>query len=132
MVKRLATIRHLLSGLAMLGLILAPLAQPAMSGNLNPAMSAHSMQDHAHSAALSADMAMPDGMPCCPDQAPTSDCIKHCPLMALCMSQFFQGAPASAGLLARASLRSSVVPANDPELTGQLHGPAPKPPKTSV
>ena len=127
----LATIRHLLSGLAMLGLILGPLAQPAMGVDLHPAKSVHSMQDDAHSAGPNADMVMPAGMPCCPDQAPTPDCGKNCPLMAMCMSQFFQD-PASARPLVRTSLRSVIIPGSDSKLTGHLYGPPPKPPKTLV
>lgn len=131
-VKRLTTIRHLLSGLAVLGLILAPLAQPAMgAADLHAAVSVQPMKGQAQSAGPSDGMAMPDDMPCSADQAPTPDCVKHCPLMAMCMSQFFQ-VPAGAGPLVRVSLRSVVIPDNDPKLTGQLYGPPPKPPKTSI
>lgn len=85
-----------------------------------------------HAAAESPDTAMPDGMPCCPDQAPASDCAKNCPLMAMCMSQFFQDGPMGTELLVPLAHASIVIPGNDPDLTGHLYGPPPRPPKTSV
>jgi hypothetical protein len=131
-VKPFATIRHLLSGLAMLGLVLGPLARPAMATDFISAMSGPQLPDAAHAAMASADIAMPDSMPCCPDQVPTLDCGMTCPLIAICSSQFFQDTSAWLEPLVRASLRSVVVPGNDPKLTGHLYGPPAKPPKTSV
>ena len=127
---RLATIRYLLSALAVLGLIFAPVVQPAMGAISNPSMSVSSMEDMAHSNQSTVDAAMPDGMPCCPDQTP--DCSKNCPLMALCMAQLIQDAPAWTGLLAPLSPGSVVASGNDRALTGQSHGPPPRPPKTSI
>lgn len=124
-------LRHILCGLAILGLLLAPVVQPATGADSQPAMTSDSM-DPVHSAGQDEEMAMPDGMPCCPDQAPAADCGKHCPLMALCMAQFFPNAPAWDGSLVRLSLRSVVIPSDDPELSGQLHGPPPRPPRTSI
>ncbi len=131
-VKSLVTIRHLLSGLAMLGLVLGPLARPVMATDFNSAISGQPLSDEAHPAVASADMAMPDSMPCCPDQAPTPDCGKTCPLMAICSSQFFQDTSEWLGALVRVPLRSVVIPADDPKLTGHLYGPPSKPPKTSI
>jgi hypothetical protein len=81
--KLLTCIRYLLSGLALLGLVGAPLARPAMAMNMPAAMHAAMSDD----AAMPADaaMAMPADMPCCPDKAPVPDCAKDCPLMALCL-----------------------------------------------
>ena len=127
-----ATIRRLLSGFAILGLILVPLARPAMAVDSHSAQSVHALEGQAHSTAHSAETAMPEGMPCCPDEAPIPDCGEHCPLMALCMSQFLQGAPMWAGPLVRLSLSSVVVPGNDRKLTGHVHGPPPRPPKAAI
>jgi hypothetical protein len=85
-----------------------------------------------HSDQLTVDAAMPDGMPCCPDQTTTPDCSKNCPLMALCMAQLIQDAPAWTGLVAPLCPSSVVAPGDDQALTGQSYGPPPRPPKTSV
>ena len=71
--NRLSAIRYLLAALAIVGLILAPIASPAA------AMPAAMSDD--------ASMAMPADMPCCPDQAPMPGCGKDCPFMAVCIGR---------------------------------------------
>jgi hypothetical protein len=109
---------------AVLGLIIAPLARPAaaMAGD----MASVSVDV---SAAADSGMAMPEDMPCCPDKAPVSDCSKTCPLMALCMSgavpmpASFEGPPP--GLR-----QGQLVPLRqEPHLSGLGSGPPTRPPK---
>lgn len=72
--------RKLLAILAILGLVAGPLTAP-VSGHMT--------------AAVSVMFAMPDDMPCCPDEAPAvPDCRKTCPLMAICMAKCFSVASA--------------------------------------
>src|ERR1700724_3129422 len=72
--------RRLLAISVIAGLLLPPLARPAMAGD----MSMSAMPDE-----------MAGNMPCCPSKAPAPiDCDK-CVLMAACMSQFLAG-PAAA------------------------------------
>jgi hypothetical protein len=126
--KLLTCIRYLLSGLALLGLVGAPLARPAMAMNMPAAMHAAMSDD----AAMPADaaMAMPADMPCCPDKAPVPDCAKDCPLMALCLAGTVLSLSSGAGLLVLVRLSSLVLPGNDADLAGLGYGPPPRPPKT--
>ena len=111
--KRLLTIRGLLASLALLGLMLAPLARPVMATHAD--MAAHAAMD------------MGD-MPCCPDGAAKQDCAKDCPLMALCMVKVFQSAPhATAPVILTVSARIGLL-ANDANLHGFAQAPLPRPP----
>ena len=115
-------LRHVLPLLAIMGLLLAPIARSAS------AMSAtHS--EPAAAAAEDATASMPQGMPCCPDEAPASDCAKGCPLMAICMSPFMQSVPGS-GLPVPQQIATVIAPDNDasPDRLGQP--PPGRPPKT--
>jgi hypothetical protein len=125
--KLLTALRRLLSGLAVLGLILAPLAPPAMAMGVNsPAV----MSDH-ETMAGDAAMAMPAGMPCCPEKAPMPDCAKDCPLMALCMTNFVPALPtAGTGQFVVFKLASVVIPRNDPDVGSLTQAPPHRPPKT--
>jgi len=76
------------------------------------------------------EMAMPDGMPCCPTKAPVSDCSKDCPLMTLCLSGMVLNLPAGAALLLPVGYASLVFPQSDSALTSLGHGPPPRPPRT--
>jgi len=118
-VKVRFVISTLLAALAMLGLVLAPLARPAMAmpAGLMAMAGDHTAMD------MSADM------PCCPDNAPVPDCAKDCPLMALCMAGTVLNLPASVGLLPP-KLANVVLPTNETGLPGLNHGPPPRPPKT--
>lgn len=127
-VKLLICIRYLLSGLALLGLVGAPLARPAIAMTMPAAMHA-AMSDHAPMSADAAT-AMPAEMPCCPDQAPGPDCAKDCPLMALCLVGTVLNLPAGAGLLVPVRLAGLVLPVSDADLASLGRGPPPRPPKT--
>jgi hypothetical protein len=115
MMRRLLTIRSVLTGLALLGLMLSPLARPAaamVSGTDSSTVAQGDMAD----------------MPCCPDQAPMPGCGKDCPFMAVCTAQFLymsQGAVLALPL----ALASIVVPGNDAGLSGLTQRPPPRPPK---
>jgi hypothetical protein len=122
-VKFLSTIARLVSLVAILGLILGPLAKPAIAMAM-PAPSSAAMDHHA-------GMAMDMGeMPCCPDEAPKSDCAKDCPLMAICMTTAFQNVSSSAGLVAVFTLARAVFPVSTPQLEGLTSSPSPRPPNT--
>lgn len=75
-------IPRLLSILAILGLLTAPMAVPAAA----EAMAAGTMAEMM-------DMgSMPDNMPCCPDQKQSlPDCQKSCPLATICMAKCVPG-----------------------------------------
>ncbi|OYY82548.1 MAG: hypothetical protein B7Y01_00515 [Xanthobacter sp. 17-67-6] len=76
-------LHRLLTILAIVGLVSGPFTA-SVSG---PAMAAATMA------------AMPDDMPCCPDEKPAvPDCQKSCPLMAMCMAKCFSVAPAPSHL----------------------------------
>jgi len=115
------TIRRFLAALAVVGLVLAPLAQPAMAADVQVTANDHAaMSDHA-------DMAMPDGMPCCPDEQKT-DCAKHCPFMAACVAQLQSTVP-SYGLSAPLTQASVLTLRNDRTLHSLSQAPPPRPPK---
>jgi hypothetical protein len=125
--KLLTALRRLLSGLAVLGLVLAPLAPPAMAMGVNAGAV---MSDH-EAMAQDAAMAMPGGMPCCPEKAPVPDCGKDCPLMALCMANFVPTLPTAAnGQFVVFKLASVVMPRNDPAVGSLSQAPPHRPPKT--
>ena len=111
-----AWLRRLLPILAIVGLVAGPFTVP-MEG---VAMAA---------AALSA---MPDDMPCCPDEKPAvPDCPKDCPLMAACIAKCFSIEPMLLG-------SAVVLRAGDPALHrgGDVAGdalavePTARPPRT--
>lgn len=108
-------VRNLLSVLAVLGLILAPVGRPAVA---LPTKADAAMHDH---------VAMAD-MPCCPDEGPAS-CAKDCPLMALCAGGTMLYPPTETALSAPHTLGRLNLAANDPDLAGQVYGPPPRPPK---
>lgn len=118
------TIGGLLHTLAVVGLLLAPLARPAMAMPMSipPAMGAD--MDGGATA-----MGMPDDMPCCPDQAPASDCGKVCPLMAMCSAGTAQYLPTVTAIAVVFRLASIVVPVNDAQADSLARGPPRRPPK---
>jgi hypothetical protein len=119
-------IRRILAAFAILGLVTAPLAKPAMSMDMQSGMSSHVMVDDGM--ADHAATAMPEGMPCCPEQTPMPDCGKHC-LMVLCAATVVPMLPSQAWLPIPASLSAEVIPARDPPLSGISQPPPPKPPR---
>ena len=123
-VKGLSAIRHLLAVLAMAGLVLSPIARPAMA---MPTDMHASMSD---STAMTDDgtAAMPAGMPCCPDKSPGPDCGKDCPFMAFCAAKSFQSARL-VSLFVPQRLVSVVVPGNEAEPGSIAQAPPTRPPK---
>ena len=119
----LTTIRRALIGFAVLGLILAPLAKPAMA---MPSGSA-GMDHHAMMAGQD-EMAMPDSMPCCPDAAPMSDCGKHC-LRLMCAASLSPTLPGAAWLPAPQSATTELIAGGEAALSGRSPTPPPRPPK---
>ena len=100
---RLILSRFMVS-IAILGLLLAPIARPAI------AMSADTM-DMAEMAGM--DMPMPDDMPCCLDDVPlnpTKDCDQDCPFIILCMAASSLNLPANVEPLRPRNLANSVFP----------------------
>src|SRR5262245_37636082 len=107
---------QLLAALAVLGLLLAPLARAAMASPVASAV------DHAA-------MEMPADMPCCQEQGPAKSCATDCPLMATCMASL-QALPPAARMLAAPNDGSTVRSGNDADPAGFSTGPPPRPPKT--
>lgn len=126
-VKFRLTISRLLAAFAVLGLLVAPLAPPAVAMTVPGAV--HTIASES-SAQLHSEMAMPDGMPCCPEKTPTSDCSKDCPLSALCLSGIVLNVPTGAALLLPVGHTSLTFPQSDTVLTSLAYGPPPRPPKT--
>jgi hypothetical protein len=119
-VKRRFTIRHLLANLAILGLVLGPMAAPAIA--------MPSSMDMAASA--TADMNMSDVMPCCPDDnAAKPDCQKVCPFMAVCAGLVFSGVANDAVLSVPNILLAVIAPRDADKLSGLGQAPPPRPPK---
>src|SRR5882757_5710300 len=116
-----ATIRRLLPALAIVGLVMAPVVQPAIAADMQVTANNHAaMSDQT-------DMAMPNGMPCCPDDQKT-DCAKNCPFMAACMAQLQSTVP-SYGLSAPLMQASVLMLHNDRALHSLSQAPPPRPPK---
>ncbi|RWA97373.1 hypothetical protein [Mesorhizobium sp.] len=110
----LAPIGRLLAFLAVLGLLLGPLAS---------AVSVTAM-------ATPAPVEMADGMPC-PDNPPAlPDCGKDCPLVALCLTAFTLAmASPDESLLDPSVIGSRIPPHGYSPGTSLHHEPHPRPPK---
>ena len=118
------TIRRLLPTLAVVGLILTPVARPTMiqAAETQSIMSDDMvMTDHAESA-------MPD-MLCCPEQSPSPDCGKDCPQMACSTSCAFQTVTPAFELFLALTLASVVIPADVLGPDSLAQAPPPRPPK---
>jgi hypothetical protein len=111
--------------LAVAGLLIAPLARPAMA--MAPSMPAAVFTEMDDGASA---IGMPDDMPCCPDQAPAGDCGKVCPLMALCSVATSQHLPTGIALTVTFRLANLVIPSNDALAESLARGPPRRPPKT--
>ena len=109
------TVFKLLAAVALLGVLLAPLAPGAMV-----------LSSAAHA---TADSMMTGGsMPCCPDEAPAKNCSKSCPLLAMCVNQTLPAQPVF--ILQTFKMQPiKLVAANDAPLDGRAEHPLPKPPK---
>jgi len=123
-VKVLFAIHRAFAVLAIAGLILAPLARPAVA---TPSDTQSTINEQGATDAQTV-MAMPADTPCCPAKTPASDCGKDCPLMTLCMASLLQSAPVGAPLFI--PLRADIViPGNDADLSSRAQAPPPRPPK---
>ena len=110
------TLSRLLLTLALCGMLSAPFARQAVAVPL-----AAPATEVLHDAAM-------EDMLCCHDRAPSKDCAKTCPLMAMCATQFMHVAPFSAVQM-NATLVARAAPASDVPLAGLDSSPRPKPPK---
>ncbi len=115
-------ISQMLAVLAVMGLLLTPMVRPASAMPAN-------MADMMDMAGDNTAMDMPADMPCCPDQAPKSDCTKDCPFLALCISGSVLNLPASAGLLLPLEAMQLVFPDNNADFASLNYDPPLRPPK---
>jgi hypothetical protein len=108
------------------GLLLAPLASPALAMSV-PGVAGNDMQ------AMSGDtQAMSDDMPCCPDQTNSKDC-GSCPFVALCMLGVSLPGPSGAiSLIERHARHSAFAPIDDLLIDGLGAKPPDHPPRTNV
>jgi len=123
-VKILSAIRSLLAIPAIVGLVLGPIARPAMA--LPAPMNAAAASDQAM--VDEAAIAMPEDMPCCPKKSPIPDCGRDC-VMMMCVTQFLCNAVQAASLVIPLGLASVFFPGNDTDVAGLSQGPPPRPPK---
>jgi hypothetical protein len=123
-VNRLTIIRALLSFFVISGLILAPVAKPAFAMSM-PASASVAV---GHDGGMAMHSASMGEMPCCPDEAPKSDCAKDCPLMAICMAKTFQNVSYAASPLVFFTLARVIFPVSHARLDSLEHSPTPRPP----
>ena len=121
-------ITHLLSVLAILGLVLAPLTAPAVAGAM---VAPEAMADAGMDMASAGDVVAMAEMPCCPPEKPiTPDCQKACPLAALCLAKIVQGVVFASAVPARFSMALSLIPGNDANPKTLALAPPSRPPQT--
>jgi hypothetical protein len=110
-------IGRLLSLLAITGLVLLPLARPAMAltGGTHEVMHHHAAADipHDHS--------------CCPTNAPASHCDVDC--LAICAAQILLNAMSGPAAGCQLGLVALLLPHNDAGAEGLKKRPPPRPPK---
>lgn len=114
---------RLLASIAIIGLLLAPIARPAI------AMTATDMMGMSAMAGM--DVPMPDDMPCCQDDvplAPSKDCKQDCPFIALCMTASTLSLPAGSGLALPFELKGSLIPKYHLHFTSLSYAPPLRPP----
>jgi len=117
-----ATISRFLAWVAVAGLLLAPMARPAMATDTPIAMEA------VPPASDSATADAMDQMPCCPGKASLHDCSKDCPLMALCVTAPLHFA-SQISLPVPLAVASIMLPGAFPELASVSDAPPRRPPK---
>jgi hypothetical protein len=104
-------ITRLLAILAIVGIVVAPFAAPAVAGG------------------MAAPMAIAD-MPCCPPAKPVMpDCQKACPLATLCLAKIVQGIMPMNAVPARFSIAQALIPGNDANPDTLAPIPPPRPPQ---
>ncbi|MBX9844327.1 MAG: hypothetical protein K2Z80_21215 [Xanthobacteraceae bacterium] len=125
-VRMSPTIGRLLAALALLGLVLAPLSGPAMA--VVGAAKAAGLHATADGQSAQSGAAMPDAMPCCPDETPMPDCSKHCQ-MAICAASVLLSVPAPSWISSPPAASHKLAGRQDRTLSGVSLAPLPKPPK---
>lgn len=126
-VKLCTVVSRLLSILAVVSLLIVPMAAPSV------AAAAPSVAMAAAPAGAMEDMACTsDGMPCCPHEKPAvPDCPKSCPLAALCVTGCLPDAPVSgASIPARFAVADVKSPGDDVDPERLTEPPPPRPPRT--
>lgn len=120
-VRMRTTIARFFAWLAVVGLLLAPIARPAMATNAPTSMDGAAAADSATADAM-------DQMPCCPGKPSLPDCAKDCPLMALCVTAplYFVS---QTGLIIPLAIASIMLPGASPELASVADAPPRRPPK---
>jgi hypothetical protein len=121
--KLLSAIRSLLGTLAIVGLVVGPIARPAMAMPAPMPTAVASDQATVDEAA----MAMPEDMSCCPKKAPLPDCGRDC--LANCATQPLCNTVQGAGLVKPLGLANVLPPGNDTALVGLGQHPPLRPPK---
>jgi hypothetical protein len=116
-----AFIPRLLSILAVLGLLTVPMAMPSAAEEMVAQPMAPTM-----------DMsAMPDNMPCCPDQKQSlPDCQKSCPLATICMAKCVPGLAQQEFALFRLDRAANVDRYRDRMRKPTTGAPLDRPPRT--
>jgi hypothetical protein len=110
----------LLALLVTAGLMIAPLATPAVAGHSSPAK----MMQMADGSDMMADM------PCCPDKQKSNDC-QDCPLVAICMLKVLQTGPSTDAIATRLPVRAHLQ-AFDDLVADELARPPPEHPPRSL
>jgi hypothetical protein len=120
-------ITRLLAILAIVGIVVAPFAAPAVAGGMAAPMA---MADAgADMTSMDGDMAIAD-MPCCPPAKPVMpDCQKACPLATLCLAKIVQGIMPMNAVPARFSIAQALIPGNDANPDTLAPIPPPRPPQ---
>ena len=108
--------------LALAGLVLAPIARPAMA---MPAGVHSGMDENMTSGPMAA---APGRMPCCPSQPSLPDCDKDCPFMAPCAPMALHTV-AQNSLIVPLTLAAVISPSGSAAVASLSHTPPRKPPK---
>jgi hypothetical protein len=120
-VKGWSLIPRLLSILAVVGLLIAPVASSAAAAMIHVPMGA--MGDMQF-------VSMPEGMPCCPDQAPAApDQQKSCPLAISCIASSVTLAPTAIASVLLLTKGQAIAPHNDMERDVLAQSPPLRPPR---
>jgi hypothetical protein len=106
---------------AVAGLLVAPMARPAMAMDTPIAIDRAAAGDTATADAM-------DHMPCCPGEPSLPDCSKDCPLMALCVTAPLHFA-SQTGLAVPLTVESIMLPGASPKLASVADAPPRRPPK---
>src|ERR1700751_1615525 len=110
----LSAITRILVVSAILGVISAPLARPAMAvpQTMPGAMSEQMAAD--------SEVAVTDDMPCCPGKPSLPDCGKDCPFMALCGAIVLHGVSPSS-LIVPLTRVAIILPGDPSALVSLAH-----------